>query len=141
MPARYFFCLMHTNLHDRSRVAQRERHALLFLESNAPYGFTLSDKLAHQLPGLQIPDLDTAVTTTADNPGLVELKARDAVVVRGKSVDGTFAFQRPDANRPVGTSGNEGVTTHLELADQRGVALKNAETFAAEIGVSTGEPN
>lgn len=72
----------------------------------------------------KIPDFDTAVGATRDDADFVELEGGDAVVVRGKTVDGVVGFQGPDTHGAVGASSYEDGAAHLQLADEGSVALQ-----------------
>lgn len=62
-----------TDLHDGSIVSESHGYAFFILESNAPHCLALSNQLANQMARLQVPDFDTAVAATADNPSVIEL--------------------------------------------------------------------
>lgn len=44
-------------------------------------------------------------------------------------MNGTHSLERPDADRPVGATGNKCVSTHLKLANKRCVALQDRKAF------------
>lgn len=79
---------METYLHNRPVVTEGHRDTFLVLECDTPDCLALSDKLTDQMSGLEIPHLDPAVTTTAYNAGIVELQARNTVIVCGQSMNG-----------------------------------------------------
>lgn len=76
-----------TYFHDGPVATKGHRDALLVLECNTPNCLALRNKLADEVSGLEIPDLDTAVTTTAHDAGIVKLQARNTVIVRRQPVD------------------------------------------------------
>jgi hypothetical protein len=57
----------------------------------------------------------------------VELQAGNAVVVRRQAVYGVVLRQRPDPDGAVGAARDERVAAHLQLADERRVALQDRE--------------
>jgi hypothetical protein len=71
-----------TDLHDGSIVSEGHGYAFLILESHAPHSLTLSNQLANEVARFQVPDLNTAITATADNASIIELQAGHAVIVR-----------------------------------------------------------
>lgn len=119
-------------LHNRPIKPTRHDDRLLFLKRHPPNRLGRRTQFADQLARLQIPDLHPAVTAAGHDSRVVELEARDAVVVRCESVDGCFLFERPDAHGAVGAAGHEDVAAHLKLADERGVALE--DSFALSVG-------
>lgn len=52
--------------------------------------------------------------------------------MRREAVDGGVGGEGPDADGAIGAAGDEGGLAHLELADERGVALKNGEAGSIE---------
>lgn len=90
----------------------------------------MGDELSNEMPCLEVPNFDASVATAADNPRVIELQARNAVIVRCKPMDGTIAFYRPDADRAIRSTRDKCITTHLKLSNQRRVALKDANTVA-----------
>jgi hypothetical protein len=118
-----------THLHNGPTVLQSHGNALLVLESHAPHGIALRNQLANKLASLQIPNLDPTVTTAADDPGIVELEACDAVVVSREPVDGAGPLDGPDPHGTITAAGDKSVSAHLQLPDQRRVALQNGLAF------------
>lgn len=88
-------------LHYCPPAAAGHDDGLFFLEDNAPHGFGGRAEFADERAFLQIPDLDAPVAASADDAGVVELQAGDAVVVRRQSVDGLVGCQAPDAHGAV----------------------------------------
>lgn len=109
---------MVTHLHDGSIVSESHGYAFLILESHAPHSLALSNQLANQVARLQVPDFDTAVTTTANNTSIIELQACHAVIVRSQPVNGDKFRERPDPDRAVRATCDKSVSAHLELAHE-----------------------
>lgn len=120
-------------LHHGAALPQRESNALLVLERHPPDGFVLRYEFPDQVARLEIPDLHAPITTGADDPRVIELQASHAVIVGCQSMDGAVALNRPDANRAIRSTRDKRVTTHLELSNQRGVALEDPSTLAERI--------
>ncbi len=129
-------------LHDGPTILQRHSHTFLLLKRNAPHGLTLGDQLADEMTSLQIPDLDAAVATAADNPGIVELQARDAVIVGGKAVDGAEPLERPHPHGAVAAARDKRAAAHLQLPNERcmaledGLALPGADNWLVDFNAS-----
>lgn len=119
--------------HDSPICPTSHNNRLLFLKRHPPNRLGRRTQFAYQLAGLQVPDLDPAVAAAGHDARLVKLQARDAIVVGREPVDRRFFFKRPDAHGAVGAACNEDVAAHLELADERGVALEDG--FALSVGV------
>jgi hypothetical protein len=100
-------------LHDRMPITLRHGDALLILESHTPYSITLRDELANKMTSLQVPDLNSAITATADNAGVVKLQTRNTIVVRGQPMYRREFFERPHTDRAVGASGYQRSSAHL----------------------------
>ena len=124
-------------LHDGLLGATRHDDGLLLLKDDAPDGVGGLGELADEGAALDVPHFHAAVAAAGDDAGVVELQARDAVVVGGEPVDGLVVLQRPDAHAAVGAAGDEGVVPHLELADEGSVALEDGEAFARKVCVLT----
>lgn len=122
-----------TYLHHSPVRPTSHDHRLLLLERHSPNRFGRRAQLPHQLAGLQVPDLDSPIATAGHDARVVELQARDAVVVGRKSVDGRFLFERPDPHGAVGAARDEDVAAHLELADEQGVALEDGFALSVEM--------
>ena len=72
-------------LHHDAIASICNRHTLFVFKHDAPDGLG-GDELSYWMAGLDIPNLNPAVATTANNTCVVELKACDAIVVGGKSM-------------------------------------------------------
>lgn len=120
-------------LHDGPAILQRHRDALLILKRNPPHSLALRDKLANQLASLEIPDLDSPVATSADNPRVVKLQARHAVVVGGEPVNRAESLERPYSHRAITAARDKCAAAHLQLTHEGGVALENSLTFTVEL--------
>lgn len=94
-------------LHRRAAAATGHYHAAFALKGDAPDGFGRLAEFPDEDAGFKIPDLDAAIGTARDNAEFVELEGSDAVVVRGKTVDGIVGFQGPDTHGAVGAAGYE----------------------------------
>lgn len=62
-----------TNLHDCAVVPQCHGNTFLVFKCDAPHSLSLSDKLAHEVASLQIPNLDPAVATAANDTCIIKL--------------------------------------------------------------------
>lgn len=126
-----------THLHHRASGPARHDDSLGLFERDSPHGICGCGKLTRQQSRVEVPHFDPTVTSAADDPGAVELKAGDAVVVSREPMDGRVSGQRPDANGTVGATGDQRVTPHLQLPDQGRVALQNG---IADTGVRVPYP-
>lgn len=81
-----------TNLHYCTTLSERQCDTLFVLKSNSPNSFALSNQLAHKVARLEIPNLDSAVTSSTDNSSVVELQACDAIVMSSKAMDRAHLF-------------------------------------------------
>ena len=89
---------------------------------------------------LEIPYLDAPVATAADNPRVIELQAGHTVIVRCQPMDRAIALNRPDAYGAVRPTGDKRVTAHLQLSDQRGVALEDPNAVPERQLVAASNP-
>ena len=103
------------------------------LERDAPYRFGGLAEFADQVARAEIPHLDAAVRAAGYDARIVELEARDAVVVRCEAVDGREGVERPHAHGAVGTTGYERGGGHLELADEGSVPLEDGEALTVVV--------
>lgn len=87
-----------TYLHDGASVAESQSDTLLVLKGDAPDSLALGDELADKVTGLEVPDLDATVASTRDNAGVVELQARNTIIMSGKTVNGAHLLEGPDAD-------------------------------------------
>lgn len=116
-------------LHDSATLSQRQGDALFVPKCNPPNCLSLSEQLADKVASLQIPNLNTTVTSATDDASVVKLQACDAIVVGSQPVYGTHLLQGPDTHRPIGSTRNERVTTHLQLPNERCVALEDSKAL------------
>lgn len=70
-------------LHNRSAAPTGHDNSLLFLKHYSPDSLGRAAQFTHRNTSLEVPDFDTTITATADNPGVVELQTCDAIIVRG----------------------------------------------------------
>jgi len=127
------------NLHDGSSTPAGHHHRRLALECNSPDSFRRLAQFPDQLAGTKIPHLDSAVRATGYDSGLVELEARDAVIVGGEAVDGRERVEGPDADRTIGSAGHECGGRHLKLADEGCMALEDSQTLSVSWSVNSVE--
>ena len=118
------------NLHNRSPTPTGHYHRRLALERNSPDCFRRLAQLSYQLAGTQIPHLDSSIGATGYDSRLVELKARDAIVVGGKTMDRGEGVKGPNADGAIGPASHESVGGHLELADEGSMALEDGEALS-----------
>ncbi len=120
-------------LHNSPIRPTGHNNRLLILKGHSPNRFGRRAQLSHQLARLQVPDLDSPIAAAGHDARVVELQARDAVVVGRESVDGRLLLERPDPHGAVGAAGDEDVAAHLELADEQGVALEDGFALSVEM--------
>lgn len=121
-----------SHLHDGLASPLAEHDALVLLERDAPHGLARPAQLADEGPRPEVPELDAAVVAARDDEAVVELEARDRVVVRAEPVQALERREREDDDAPVRAAGDEDVGRELELADERGVALEEGQALAGQ---------
>ena len=82
------------------------------------------------MASLEIPDLDAAVTTAADNPGIVKLQARNTIIVCGEAMDGAEPLERPHPNGAVAAARDERAAAHLQLPYKGCMSLEDGLALA-----------
>lgn len=113
-------------------MTEGQGDTLLVLKGNTPNSLALSNELTDQVTGLEVPDLDAAITSTTDDAGVVELQTGNTIVMSCETVNRAHLLEGPDTDGTVRATGHEGVTAHLQLANKASVALKNGKTLAGE---------
>jgi len=87
-----------TYLHDGPSAPAGHDDRLFFLEDDSPDSFGRAAQLPHRNSCLEIPHLDAAIATTTYYPRIIKLQTRDAVIVRGQSMDRLVGCEAPHAD-------------------------------------------
>jgi hypothetical protein len=106
------------NFNDHLSLALTDHDDAVIPERDTPHCVGWLGQLANKIAGLQVPQFDPTVVASGNDVSVVELNARNRVIVGTDPVDTLSCGHVEDNNATIRTTGSQDVVRQLQVANQ-----------------------
>jgi len=97
-------------------------HKLGFIELEPPHNLNLLDEISDELPGPEVPQLQSSIVRPAEQLGVIELQAGHRAIVSIQGVHAIAGLNVPHLKRPICVAADQDVFAKLKKPNKLAVS-------------------